>query len=57
VDDIRTTQRLGGCVVVDLPIMWSLPTHIEVELGLCQFYPIQFNSVRKRFNDSDIFIF
>jgi hypothetical protein len=42
---------------VVLTIMWSLQTHVEVELGLCQFYPIQFNSVQKLFNDADIFIF
>ena len=53
----KTTENWGWCVVVDIPIRWSLPTRVEVELGLCQFYPIQFNSVQKLFNDADIFIF
>ena len=50
-----TTQIWGGCVVVDIPIRWSLPTCVE--LGMWQIYNLRFNSVRNLFSDADIFIF
>ena len=35
-----TTQSLVGWVVLDLTVMWSLPSRVEVELGLWSLYPL-----------------